>query len=713
MSAAFPARWFRAWSFGVVVILLVSLVNVAFLYSPSVYGVDRQQTVPDRSVESRHDFEVGENDFRISDMGNVSDISFGAYEPAIAYNDTNNEYLTVWHGNDVQISGDEHIYGQRIDGKTGTKIGSDVQISAPHQYGASIYDVGIVYNQTENEYLVVWISYVLTGESEPISRVGIFARRVDATTGEVIGEQIRVDRESLEPKSPYEAEHPTVAYNPTENEYLVVWEGNLARGGIAVEIFGQRLAANGDQRGVDDFQISAMGPAADWDYEALKPDVAYNVINNEYLVVWEGVDDTGDLVKDEQEIFGQRLDGTTGVEVGVDDFRISDMGPVGDPRAWARDPSVIYNPMHNEYVLVWAGKDNVDEEDRHVTIYGQRIDAQTGLEIGTNDFRVSSSDNDASSVFWNVVPAITYAEATDTYLVVWTDNLSNVIDAEFEIVGQRLDRIGQKIGHDEFRISDMGTYSNKAYEAILPAVIDNPTTDEYLTVWQGDDNTPPLIDDEYEIFGQRLAFRDDITPTPTAPPECDPARDVWGKIRGLGWVEIGNRSETCTYPVGGAIYIIPSGDINDPDIDSQVWYDDTTTEVGPSERIIVRVDVPVCAVVQQDAFWGETLKSLDGQRYGERLLAAARYRTGEACTPTLTPVPPSATTAPVETATPEVPSPTVSPVVPTHTSPAVLPTTTSVVPTITPVGPTPTATSTPDATPPSIQSRIFVPLIER
>ena len=38
----------------------------------------------------------------------------------------------------------------------------------------------------------------------------------------------------------------------------------------------------------------------------------------------------------------------------------------------------------------------------------------------------------------------------------------------------------------------------------IPAVAYNSTNNEYLVVWAGDDNTAPLVDDEFEIFGQRL-----------------------------------------------------------------------------------------------------------------------------------------------------------------------------------------------------------------
>jgi len=51
----------------------------------------------------------------------------------------------------------------------------------------------------------------------------------------------------------------------------------------------------------------------------------------------------------------------------------------------------------------------------------------------------------------------------------------------------------------------MGPDGDVYYRAWYPAVAYNSAEDEYLVVWQGDDNTAPLVDEEYEIYGQRFA----------------------------------------------------------------------------------------------------------------------------------------------------------------------------------------------------------------
>ncbi len=144
----------------------------------------------------------------------------------------------------------------------------------------------------------------------------------------------------------YDAYDPAVAYNTKNNEYLVVWWGDDNTAPFVEgesEIFGQRInAATGAEVG-SDFRISDMGPDGNTFYDAFSPAVAYNSTNNEYLVVWEGEDNTGLLVEQESEIFGQRINAATGAEVGSD-FRISDMGGTGNINFDARAPAVATTP---------------------------------------------------------------------------------------------------------------------------------------------------------------------------------------------------------------------------------------------------------------------------------------------------------------------------------------------------------------------------------
>ncbi len=355
-------------------------------------GDDDTGALVDDEVEiygQRIDAETGaevDTDFRISDMGTDGDEDFDAFNPAVAYNSEDNEYLVVWQGDDDAgslVDNELEIYGQRIDAETGAEVGTnDFRIS----------DMG-------------------------------------ATDGDTA----------------YRAQHPAVAYNSTNNEYLVVWAGDDDSPPLVddeFEIFGQRInAASGAEVGAD-FRLSDMGTTdGDTAFGAYGPAVAYNFTDNEYLVVWMGDDDGGSLADGEYEIYGQRIDAETGAEVGAD-FRISDMGTTDGSTAYAAfGPWVAYSHASNEYLVVWRGDDDTDPlVNDELEIYVQRIDASTGGETGDNDLRISDMGNTDGDTTYNADnPAMAYNSTEYTFIVVWQgdDEIGTLVDDEVEVLGQR------------------------------------------------------------------------------------------------------------------------------------------------------------------------------------------------------------------------------------------------------------------------------------
>lgn len=109
------------------------------------------------------------------------------------------------------------------------------------------------------------------------------------------------------------------------------------------------------------------------------------------------------------------------------------------------------------------------------------------------------------------------------------------------------------------------------------------------------------------------------------PPVCDAETDL------TGWYVLGatsvtgtvrnNNSITCEYQIGMASYLM-----YDRVIDNQDIYDQTNMIVtlAPGQEVNLTVNLPDCAT-QFDLFYGETLQSLDGQRYGDRLLAFLQH----------------------------------------------------------------------------------------
>ena len=247
---------------------------------------------------------------------------------------------------------------------------------------------------------------------------------------------------------------PDVAYNPDDNEYLIVWKGNGLTGvgqQRVQEIFGQRInAASGAEIGAD-FRISNMSDAGKG-WGADEPQVVYNGTAHEYLVVWNGTANYGapDVAF---EIYGQRLS-RTGSEAGAD-FRISnatDLGKVNTSFARASTHAdVAWNSAGNQYLVVWSGAGESGETIK-TEVYGQLL-AATGTSVG-NDFRISST-SDQGSNFSASGPVVAYNSVNNRYLVVWQGGFKK--EQQTEIWGQSLTDQGKQLGagNGDFRISQM------------------------------------------------------------------------------------------------------------------------------------------------------------------------------------------------------------------------------------------------------------------
>jgi len=445
--------------------------------------------------------------FRVSQMGPDGDVNFMASAAAVAYNPQANQYLVVWRGSNTTPDEFE-IWGRFVDA-AGNPLGGNFRISdlgpdGDVNYGAA--HPAVAYNGQANEYLVVW-----SGDDNTLPLVDneleIFGQRLSATGFEVGTNDFRISDMGPNGDVNYTAHNSEVAYNGQANEYLVIWYGDdntppLVDGEL--EIFGQRLSASGAEAGTNDFPLSDMGPNGDANYDSNTPAVTYNGQANEYLVVWQGDDNTVPLVEGEHEIFGQRLS-ALGAEAGANDFRISDMGPDGDGNYDASRPAVASSGQANEYLVVWSGDDNtpplVGEEDE---IFGQRLSA-TGVEVGTNDFRLSDMGPSGDVNYNAFEPAVIYNTQANEFLIAWygDDNTLPLVDNELEIFGQRLSPSGAELDANDFRISQMGPDGNLNFRASEPAVTYNGQANEYLVAWHGDHDVAPAVDNELEIWARR------------------------------------------------------------------------------------------------------------------------------------------------------------------------------------------------------------------
>ncbi len=148
---------------------------------------------------------------------------------------------------------------------------------------------------------------------------------------------------------------------------------------------------------------------------------------------------------------------------------------------------------------MWVGNETSTGNNLFVfEIYGQRLAGATGDHLGTNDFRISDMGDD-SAFLVATRPDVSWSAAANEYLVVWYGD--DTVDGENEIWGQRLSPSGAEIGINDFRLSSMGPDGNPAYTALNPRVAFG-AGGLALVVWQSDDNSGDLVDNEFEIYGQ-------------------------------------------------------------------------------------------------------------------------------------------------------------------------------------------------------------------
>ena len=193
--------------------------------------------------------------------------TFEDSSPTVAWNDARNEYLVAWvHYTDL-YSQDE-ILGRRIRGD-GTFVGPAFHIGGGAQFSAVSNPV-IAWNNVDHQYLVVW-EYYLDYDDEPI-----FGQRV-AGNGTLLGPELRIGGLACADK---EALSPTVAFNATRTEYLVVWQDARSFDTRKYDLYGRRIDADGRFLG-SDFLVS--GPLAV--ESEFGPIVAWNGALNQYLLV--------------------------------------------------------------------------------------------------------------------------------------------------------------------------------------------------------------------------------------------------------------------------------------------------------------------------------------------------------------------------------------------------------------------------------------------
>lgn len=231
----------------------------------------------------------------------------------------------------------------------------------------------------------------------------------------------------------YDQLRPRAAYSTQANVYLAVWEH--AYSATDYDIYARRVDTNGVPLGAE---IGIVTTSIHQNH----PDVVSNPAANEYFIVWEHAYSATD-----HDIHAWRMT-TTGTLIG------SELTIAGST-AFESYPVVAYNPISNEYLVVYQRRVGSDEFAQY-DIYAQRIHPE-GVLIGVPILIASSLLNE-------IYPAVARG---DGYLVVWQGKQPGTGD--YGIYGQRLGDTGVLIGGaiaistwEEDQLAPRVAYSNES-----------------------------------------------------------------------------------------------------------------------------------------------------------------------------------------------------------------------------------------------------------
>jgi len=254
---------------------------------------------------------------------------------------------------------------------------------------------------------------------------------------------------------------PAVAYNWKHHEYLVVWEN---QGDDGIEIYAQRVSESGELLSWpfyvpdDDTYLQS---------NRKEPDVAYDPVNDRYLVVWMYEAGTGG----DFDIHG-RFVPWDGLDQNLKEFTIVDWT---SPQ-W--EPKVAYGRTPEEFVVVWMNTPSGVSS----YISAQRITAATGAFPDSAKTISSGSERRDD-------PDIAFDVAQNQYLITWDiDNSGSGTDLDIE--GIRLHG-----GSNNFAgsVISIAGWPNEEWH---PRVAACSGMNKYLVVWESKQGT------HYDIYAR-------------------------------------------------------------------------------------------------------------------------------------------------------------------------------------------------------------------
>jgi hypothetical protein len=265
----------------------------------------------------------------------------------------------------------------------GPHLSGEITISA---HDTIQYLPSVAYNWKHREYLVVW------HDKWPIQTRSIEAARV-SEQGKVLSEF------TVYWSDKYDSAQPSVAYDPVNDRYLVVFIQDVSKNDTDWDLYGRFIPWNGPSASLAAF------PIITWTTNQMNPKVVYaGGIQKEFLVVWSNTY-TGSSPPAYVSVKRIRPDGTfpsVGADLTLSDVSVNYI-----------NPDVSYNLARNEYLVVWDYKVSGTHD-----IWGVRITGNA-VPLGGGPFAIAGWPGIEEN------PSVAACNIADQYLVTWQSDVDS------------------------------------------------------------------------------------------------------------------------------------------------------------------------------------------------------------------------------------------------------------------------------------------------
>jgi hypothetical protein len=432
-------------------------VSISGVPNPSIFGICGD---PEDQTDPAVAYDTGSDQFLVAWMDERNDTAGDVYgrrvasgngptgdvfaintatgiqgSAAVAASPAASSFLVAF--TDMNSTFAEDIAGQRVN-TDGTLAGPRFAISAP------VHDqmqTAVAYNSTDGEYLVVW-------QDRRAGNLDIYGQRLDLD-GTLLGDNFAICSNSAGQL------YPAVAYNLDTNQYMVVWEDRRSD----ADIYGQRVNADGS---LDGAEVPIAGAGATGRH---RPQVAFNPISGEYLVVYV-------YAEENNNVRGRRVPAAANpstpeidIATGTTDQNYPDVA------------CRTLEPGGGGYLVVWRDTDSTQSD-----VKGQRLNASGDL-LTAQDICVEASNQYS--------PRVAYSPEDDRYLVVWPDARDTATQGT-NIYARQVGGTGTL--YDEFAVSTAAENQSHAEVSYSSGAL------SYVVAWQDTRNAGTAPD----LYGQRV-----------------------------------------------------------------------------------------------------------------------------------------------------------------------------------------------------------------